>query len=70
MVCAVTRLPLRVTGGVAPFAVGDVWGSRGVAIPRGSWRDVLTGARVTVEGDGLPAAKLFAELPVALLVSA
>ncbi len=70
VVCAVTRLPLRVTGGEAPFAVGDVWGSRGVAIPRGSWRDVLTGARVTVEGDGLPAAKLFAELPVALLVNA
>ena len=70
VVCAVTRLPYRVTGGKAPFAVGAVWGDRRVAVPRGTWRDVLTGARITVEGDGVAAAKLFAALPVALLVSA
>ena len=70
VVCAVTRFPYRVTGGKAPFAIADVWGTRQVAIPRGRWRDVLTGARVTADGDGLPAARLFEELPVALLVSA
>jgi (1->4)-alpha-D-glucan 1-alpha-D-glucosylmutase len=71
VVCAVTRFPYRVTGGKRPFATGDVWGTRRVAVPRGTWRDVLTGARVTVEGaNGLEASKLFAALPVALLVSA
>jgi len=69
VVCAVTRFPYRVTGGKAPFAVDDVWGARRVSVPRGAWRDALTGARLVVEGDGLAAATLFTELPVALLVS-
>ncbi|HSO32335.1 MAG TPA: malto-oligosyltrehalose synthase, partial [Labilithrix sp.] len=68
VVCAVTRFPYRVTGGKAPFAIDDVWGTRQVPIPRGAWRDVLTGARITVDSAGLAAARLFAELPVALLV--
>ena len=69
VVCAVTRLPYRVTGGRAPFAVGDAWGTRQVAIPRREWRNVLTDTRLTVDGDGVAASKLFEELPVALLVS-
>ena len=69
VVCAVTRLPYRVTGGRAPFAVGDAWGTRQVAIPRREWRNVLTSTRLTVDGDGVAASKLFEELPVALLVS-
>jgi (1->4)-alpha-D-glucan 1-alpha-D-glucosylmutase len=68
VVCAVTRRPHHVTGGRAPFAIDDVWGNRTIAIPRGEWRDALTGGRHVVEGDGMAAAKLFAELPVALLV--
>jgi (1->4)-alpha-D-glucan 1-alpha-D-glucosylmutase len=67
VVCAVTRRPHHVTAGRAPFAIDDVWGEREIAIPRGEWRDALTGAGHVVEGAGLRAAKLFEQLPVALL---
>ena len=66
IVCAVTRRPHHATGGRAPFAVGDVWRDRRLPLPRGEWRDVLTGAELLVDGDVL-ASRLFAELPVALL---
>ncbi len=68
VVCAVTRRPYRVTGGKAPFAIDDVWQSRTLSVPRGSWRDALTGATHEVNGEGLAASRLFAALPVALLV--
>jgi len=68
VVAVVTRRPHHVTGGHAPFAIDDVWGQRSIAIPRGEWRDALTGLTHVVGGDGAPAAKLFAELPVCLLV--
>ncbi len=70
VVCAVTRFPYRVTGGRAPWACGDVWGDRTIAIPEGRWRDALAQDReVTVGSSGLPVADLFRDLPVALLVS-
>ena len=68
VVCAVTCRPYRVTGGRAPFAIDDVWQTHTLPIARGSWRDALTGATHQVAGEGLTAARLFAELPVALLV--
>jgi (1->4)-alpha-D-glucan 1-alpha-D-glucosylmutase len=40
------------------------WGDTALTLPDGSWTDVLTGAVVS---GATPAAKLFAELPVALL---
>ncbi len=70
VVCAGTRFPYRVTGGRAPWACGDVWGDRTIAIPEGRWRDVLTDDReIAVGPNGLPLATLFRDLPVALLVS-
>jgi (1->4)-alpha-D-glucan 1-alpha-D-glucosylmutase len=69
VVCAVTRRPYRVTGGRVPFAVGDTWRERTVPLPRGRWRDALTGATHVVESDAFAASALFAQLPVALLVS-
>lgn len=69
VIAVVTRHPYRVTGGRAPFAVDDVWGARTLPIPRGEWRDALTGKVHVVEDDGLPAAKLFEQLPVSLLVT-
>ncbi|MBX3213649.1 MAG: malto-oligosyltrehalose synthase [Labilithrix sp.] len=69
--CAVTRFPYRVTGGRAPWACGDVWDERTIAIPEGRWRDVLAGDRELVVGaHGVAAPAIFADLPVALLVSA
>ncbi|HEY8076336.1 MAG TPA: hypothetical protein VIF62_19560, partial [Labilithrix sp.] len=68
LVCAVTRLPYAVTRGAAPWAVGDVWGDRIVAVPRGRFRDAFTGREHESSG-ALRASRLFEELPVALLVS-
>ncbi len=67
IVCAVTRFPHAVTRGAAPWAVGDVWGDRIVAVPRGRWRDAFTGREHDSNG-ALRASRLFEELPVALLV--
>jgi (1->4)-alpha-D-glucan 1-alpha-D-glucosylmutase len=56
VVVAVTRWTVRLED--------SGWGDTAVAVPAGSWVDVLTGRRV---GGPTPAADLFAELPVALL---
>ena len=69
VVAAVTRRPHRVTGGTTPWAVGKAWGDHTVPVARGTWRDVFTSATHVVTDTGLAAATLFAELPVALLVS-
>lgn len=68
IVCAVTRRPYHVTGGRAPFPVDDVWGDRRVPIPSGQWSDAFTGETHVVRDEELKAAKLFSQLPVALLV--
>ncbi len=67
VVAAVTCRPVRVTAGRARWPVGDVWADRRIAVPAGRWRDALTGCEHTVGDDGLLAALLFADLPVALL---
>jgi (1->4)-alpha-D-glucan 1-alpha-D-glucosylmutase len=69
VVCAFTRRPYHVTGGRSQFAVGEVWGDRSVVLPRGEWRDALTGdTHMVVANEATPAARLFSQLPVALLV--
>ena len=68
VLAVITRRPHHVTGGRAPFAIDDVWGDRSIAIPRGEWRDALTGATHVVASTGLAAARVFTELPVSLLV--
>jgi (1->4)-alpha-D-glucan 1-alpha-D-glucosylmutase len=68
--CAVTIRPWRVTGGRAPWAIGDTWGDRVIAVPPGRWRDALTGREHNVGNQGLAAAKLFELLPVTLLTKA
>ena len=47
-------------------SLGD-WDGATVAVPPGTWRDLLTGRELTVE-DTLPLADLLRDLPVALLV--
>ncbi|MGC2652950.1 MAG: malto-oligosyltrehalose synthase [Mycobacterium sp.] len=56
VVVAVTRWTVRLRD--------SGWGDTAVAVPAGSWVDVLTGRRV---GGPTPAADLFVELPVVLL---
>lgn len=67
--CAVTCRPWTVARGRSSWAIGDLWGSRTIAVRAGRWRDALTGREHVVGDGGLAAAQLFAELPVALLVS-
>jgi (1->4)-alpha-D-glucan 1-alpha-D-glucosylmutase len=68
VVCAVTRRPYGVTGGKAPWACGDVWGDRKIAVPEGRWRDALGDREISASADGVTADELFRDLPVALLV--
>ncbi|GAB3324100.1 malto-oligosyltrehalose synthase [Geodermatophilus aquaeductus] len=59
-VTVATRLPVGLAG--------TGWGDTALALPTGSWRDVLTGTRVVSDAAGLPVADLLSRLPVALLV--
>ncbi|HEX4334908.1 MAG TPA: glycogen debranching protein GlgX [Polyangiaceae bacterium] len=68
LVCAVTRHPYVKTKGERPFAVGATWGDETLALPYpGVYRNVFTGATLTVSGD-VALRELFTELPVALLL--
>ncbi|MPQ96802.1 malto-oligosyltrehalose synthase [Modestobacter sp. I12A-02628] len=58
-----TRLPVG-------LAAAGGWRDTAVALPTGSWHDVLTGARVVSDAHGAPVAELLARLPVALLTRA
>ena len=69
-VIAVTRLPARLLGlRDVPLPPPDVWQGTRVLLPRGwgtgSWRDTLIGVSIPAR---LAAARLFAKLPVAILV--
>jgi (1->4)-alpha-D-glucan 1-alpha-D-glucosylmutase len=62
VVAVVTRLAagLERSGG---------WGAHRVALPLGSWRDLLSGRLVSIhDSEGIPIAELLHDLPVALLV--
>ena len=61
LVVAVPRLLYRL------YRDGTVdWGDTSIALPPGSWRDVLTGGRLD-GGVELPVARLLADLPDAVL---
>ena len=67
LLCAVTRLSHRKTGG-GGFAVGDVWGDERLRIPHaGRYRDVFTNREVQV-GLDTRLRDLFQDLPVAVLM--
>jgi isoamylase len=68
LVCCVPRLPRDLTHGQQPFALGDAWGARTLALPyAGRYRNAFTGA--VLEGRSeLSLADVFADFPVALLL--
>lgn len=69
VVCAVTHRPHGVTQGRAPWACGDVWRERTIAIPSGRWRNALGKEHeVDVSTSGARLDEVFRDLPVALLV--
>lgn len=68
VVVCVPRFALRLTRGERPWPMGDVWGDALLPLPRGSFENVLTGARID-SSNGLPLSECLSQLPVALLVS-
>ncbi len=69
VVCLTARHGARLRGGAPGWSIGDAWGDRVIALPPArSYRCAISG--ITLRGDA-PArlAEVFAELPVALLVS-
>jgi (1->4)-alpha-D-glucan 1-alpha-D-glucosylmutase len=66
--CIVTRQPWHVTQGRAPWACGDVWSDRRIAVPEGRWTNAFTGQALDVAKEGAKLASIFDELPVALLM--
>ncbi|UOY02084.1 malto-oligosyltrehalose synthase [Blastococcus sp. PRF04-17] len=55
-----TRLPVRLAR--------EGWGDTALQLPNGPWKDLLTGGRFVSDVAGIPADRLLARLPVALLV--
>ncbi len=69
LVCCVPRLSYRLTRGERPWPLDNVWQSEQLRLPdAGTYRNVFTGAAVRVSGN-LRLSELFADFPVALLLS-
>ncbi len=62
------RLTYSLTRGQQPWALGEVWGSRSLSLPSGSYRSAITGERFRVQGDKIALAKVLEFFPVALLI--
>ena len=60
-VAVATRLPIG-------LAARGGWGETRLRVPAGTWREQLTGRRVTVDERGVALAELLADYPVALLL--
>jgi (1->4)-alpha-D-glucan 1-alpha-D-glucosylmutase len=66
LVCVVPRLVGKLTRGTAPWALGDVWGDRRLAVSRaGRFENVFTGE--VLEGASWPLGRVLSEFPVAWL---
>ena len=67
LVCAVPRLPYKLTGGKRPWPTGEAWGDGRLVLPRGGrYRNVFTGE--WLEGQRLSASAVFCAFPVAWLL--
>ncbi len=72
VVAMATRLPAAMLGDAAlPLVPATGWQGTELVLPRvdkaKSWRDVLTGTMLVMDGDRLPVGEALARLPVALL---
>ena len=69
VVAAATRLAAKLLAGAhLPLVPPDRWEGTTLALPEGSWHDVLDPGELSF-GAAIPVAELFARLPVALLCS-
>ncbi len=68
LLCCVPRFSYLLTGGRAPWPLGEVWGERTLRVPYGGrYRNLFTGDVIAISGE-VKIADLLAEVPVALLV--
>jgi (1->4)-alpha-D-glucan 1-alpha-D-glucosylmutase len=69
LICCVPRLTHRLTGGAAPWALGDVWKKAAFDVPHGGrYRNAFTGATLEVNRGTLQLSDVFHDFPVALLI--
>lgn len=69
VVCITARHGARMTGAAPAWAIGSAWGERGVELPPApGYRCVISGRKV-LGGARVKLAEVFADLPVALLIS-
>jgi (1->4)-alpha-D-glucan 1-alpha-D-glucosylmutase len=70
-ITVVPRLTARL-GKPGEFPVGEVWARSALLVPQRapvSWTDLLTGQSITASKRSIPVAKIFSDLPFALLVN-
>ena len=61
-----TRQVMTQTSSRLPIGLNGNWGNTVIALPRGRWRNILTGD--TLDGGEQPLVKLMRRFPVCLLV--
>jgi (1->4)-alpha-D-glucan 1-alpha-D-glucosylmutase len=61
------RLVADLTEGDAPPLGAALWSDTRLRVPPGRWRDVITGAKIEADQEGVALRDLFATLPVAAL---
>ena len=52
-----------------PAKLRDDWGDTAIGLPRGTWRNLFTGASIDATATPIPLATLLADFPVALLMA-
>jgi (1->4)-alpha-D-glucan 1-alpha-D-glucosylmutase len=68
VVVAVPRLSFGLVRGERPWPIGEAWGGEVLVVPPGRYRDAFTGREHDIAGT-VRVAELFADFPLALLVS-
>ncbi|GGL13306.1 malto-oligosyltrehalose synthase [Deinococcus radiotolerans] len=67
LVTVAPRLTFTLTRERTPWATGEVWGTRQVTLPAGTYTNLLTGERLRARGSRTPLAKVLEDFPLALL---
>ncbi|UBV41929.1 malto-oligosyltrehalose synthase [Deinococcus taeanensis] len=62
------RLTFTLTRERTPWALGEVWGNRQLALPAGTYVNALTGERLRARSGKVPLAKVLEDFPLALLL--
>ncbi|GGR77688.1 malto-oligosyltrehalose synthase [Deinococcus sedimenti] len=67
VVTVAPRLTFTLTRERTAWATGEVWGTRQLTLPAGTYTNLLTGERLRARGSKTPLAKILEDFPLALL---